>query len=331
MQLWLGLNPVVVLGFIYLLGLVAYAVLGGADFGGGILDLFLTGPRAAESRLAISEAMEPVWEANHVWLILLIVLTFVCFPPAFAAMMTAFFGIFHLVLLGIILRGAAFVFRNNAEGHSSLAWSRVFSIGSLMTPFLLGDALGALSSGAIRAQGTVYNVSYARAFFSPLSLLMGAMGVAIAAYVGAVFMTVESKGLAKDDFRQYGLIAGTVVALLSLMLLPALHGSFLWAKITAPAGVALMLTGIVLAIASGWALSGRKYHLARVLTVAEVAVIISQWAVAQWPYIIYPDFPAPTTGAIPTILFTLNAFPFGLLILIPSLIFLFVTFKRNQA
>src|SRR2546423_4023470 len=90
-----------------LAGVIAYAVLGGADFGGGIWDLFAAGPRAAQQRAAIAHAMGPVWEANHVWLIFVIVLLFTAFPPAFAALSIALFGPFHLVLVGIILRGAA--------------------------------------------------------------------------------------------------------------------------------------------------------------------------------------------------------------------------------
>ena len=140
-----------------LAALLAYAVLGGADFGGGVWDLLARGPRAAQQRTAIAEAMGPVWEANHVWLIFLIVLLFTCVPAAFAALSVAFFAPFHLVLLGIVLQGAAFVFR--AHGHAAagvpLAWGRVFGIASVITPFLLGASLGATSAGHVRAQAGV--------------------------------------------------------------------------------------------------------------------------------------------------------------------------------
>src|SRR5829696_109108 len=84
-----------------LVGMMAYAVLGGADFGGGIWDLFASGPRKDQQRAAIAHAMGPVWEANHVWLIFVIVLLFTAFPPAFAALSVGLFGVFHFVLFGI--------------------------------------------------------------------------------------------------------------------------------------------------------------------------------------------------------------------------------------
>src|SRR4028119_1031080 len=97
-----------------LAALVAYALLGGADFGGGVWDLLASGPRAAEQRRAISRAMGPVWEANHVWLIFLVVLLFACFPRAYAVLSVALFIPFHLALVGIVLRGAALGFRGHA-------------------------------------------------------------------------------------------------------------------------------------------------------------------------------------------------------------------------
>src|SRR5262245_35425571 len=100
-----------------LMGVVAYGVLGGADFGGGIWDFFASGPRRDEQRRAIASAMGPVWEANHVWLIFVVVLVFTAFPPAFAALSEGLFGIFHFVLVGITLRGAAFVFRGPQVGE----------------------------------------------------------------------------------------------------------------------------------------------------------------------------------------------------------------------
>ena len=93
-------------------GVMAYALLGGADFGGGVWDLFAGGQRKREQRLAIQRAMGPVWEANHVWLVFVIVVLFTCFPRGYAALSIALFLPFHLALAGIMLRGAAFVFRS---------------------------------------------------------------------------------------------------------------------------------------------------------------------------------------------------------------------------
>src|SRR5437016_6135116 len=127
----------------------AYAVLGGADFGGGVWDLLALGPRKARQRELIAEAIGPVWEANHVWLILAIVLLFTCFPPAFARLGTRLHIPLSLVLIGIVLRGSAFTFWRYGADEEQRNWGKVFAIASLMTPLLLGTTAGAIASGAV--------------------------------------------------------------------------------------------------------------------------------------------------------------------------------------
>ena len=127
---------------------VAYAVLAGADFGGGVWDLFARGPRARDQRQAVSRAMGPVWEANHVWLIFLITGLFTAFPPAFVALAIGLYVPFSLVLLGIVLRGSAFAFRAHASGgNARQRWGLAFGIASIITPFLLGACAGAVAIG----------------------------------------------------------------------------------------------------------------------------------------------------------------------------------------
>src|SRR5882672_2731226 len=129
--------------------LILYALLGGADYGGGVWDLFAFGKRAPQQRALIAKAIGPVWEANHVWLILVIVILFTAFPPAFAAISTALHIPLTLLLLGIVLRGTTFTFRSyDVQRRCSL----VFSIASVITPILLGITLGAISSGTIRVE-----------------------------------------------------------------------------------------------------------------------------------------------------------------------------------
>jgi cytochrome bd ubiquinol oxidase subunit II len=139
-----------------LAGLMAYAVLGGADFGGGVWDLFATGPRRHAQRQAMALAMGPVWEANHVWLIFVIVVLFTCFPYGYAPLGIALFVPFHLALAGIMLRGAAFVFRAYARSARGTTgdppaswWGTVFGIASLISPFLLGLAFGVVTGGGV--------------------------------------------------------------------------------------------------------------------------------------------------------------------------------------
>ncbi|HEY3364911.1 MAG TPA: cytochrome d ubiquinol oxidase subunit II [Symbiobacteriaceae bacterium] len=342
MQLWYGLDPVMAIGAAMLLAITAYAVLGGADFGGGIWDLLATGPRASLQRQAIARAMGPVWEANHVWLIFVLVILFTAFPVAFGALSIALFGLFHAALAGIVLRGAAFVFRANTAADSAgwRTWASVFGAASIITPFLLGTALGAVSSGGIRLAGgaTVgslaagVSVNPAQAWFSPVSLGIGALTLALMAYLAAVFLTVETEGAVQEDFRVRALGAGVAVALLAAALLPltANLSPLLWQHLSRPQSAPPMLAGALLAAFSAWAVGTRRYKLARGAAVAEVVIVLWGWAFAQWPYLIYPDVTVyQSAAALPTIKFVLDALPFGFALLIPSLWFLFAVFKGH--
>lgn len=318
---WFGLPPEVAVGLVMLLVLTMYAVFAGADFGGGMLDLVSFGPRRREQQGAISQAMGPVWEANHVWLIFLLVILFTAFPRAFEALSIRFFWPFHLVLFGIVLRGAAFVFRANADVTSFqwTAWARIFGIASAITPFLLGAALGAVSTG-----GGVLN---------PVSLGIGALTLAACGYLAAVFLTVETDGDLQEDFRFHALGAGATVAVFAALLLPLIRGAspLLWSHLAQPSSVPPMIAGAALAAASFWAVGARRYRTARVLAVGEVVIVLWGWAFGQWPYIIYPDYTVYNAAAPgPAIRFLLNTLPFGLGLLIPSLILLFVVFKGRR-
>ena len=130
-------------------GLVVYALTGGADFGGGVWDLLARGPRAGAQRKLIEKAIAPVWEANHVWLIFVVVLLFSGFPTAFSALSIALHIPITLMLLGIIFRGSAFVFRQYGGGDTT-AWQRTFAVASAVTPVFLGVIVGAITTGRIR-------------------------------------------------------------------------------------------------------------------------------------------------------------------------------------
>ena len=129
-------------------GLAVYAISGGADFGGGVWDLLARGPRAAEQRRLIERALAPVWEANHVWLIFVVVVLFSAFPPAFAALGIRFHWPLTAALVGIVLRGSAFMFRSYGGAP---AWGRVFAVASAATPFFLGVVLAAISGASSSA------------------------------------------------------------------------------------------------------------------------------------------------------------------------------------
>jgi cytochrome bd ubiquinol oxidase subunit II len=323
--------------FVGLAGLAAYAVLAGADFGGGVWDLLAHGPRAGAQRSAIAEAIGPVWEANHVWLIFVIVLLFTAFPAAFAALSIAFFVPFHLVLIGIVLRGAGFIFR--AHGARAVEvpsrWGSAFGAASAMTPFLLGSCLGAVSTGRIRImEGQVLADPFGP-WLGPFALVCGALGLAVCAYLAAVYLTLETDGELRADFRRRALLCWLVAGAISVGVLGLAYAEAprLWEALVTLRAAPVLGSALVLAVLSGISLLWGHYRIARVIAAGQVVLLLAGWALAQWPYLIYPDLTlhdaAAPQATLRALLITL---PFGLGLVLPSLWFLFAVFKgRNPA
>jgi cytochrome d ubiquinol oxidase subunit II len=346
--------------FVILVAVCAYGVLAGADFGGGVWDLFARGPRKMEQRAAIARAMAPVWEANHVWLIFVIVLLFTALPGAFALLVTALFIPFHLALIGIVLRGAAFVFRAHAPrardgavgpgaGAAGAAevtrFARhtgvVFGVASTVTPLLLGMALGSVSAGRIEGElpgidSGMGALAISLAWLSPIALFTGLLALALCAYVAAVFLAWEcqargERGLT-EDFRDRALYTGGVVVALSVCVIPLLaheapslaRSLFTWRALP------VVLTGGVAALVAGFALLRRHMHLARIATVVQIAALLGGWGLAQYPYVLYPSLTLAQAAAPDTTLrFLLVSMPFAALLLGPSLWLLFRVFKQR--
>src|SRR5688572_28288191 len=208
-------------GAILLLGVLLYALLGGADFGGGVWDLLAGGPRAAEQRQVIAHAIGPIWEANHVWLIFVIVLVFTVFPLVFAALSIALYIPLSLALLGIVFRGAVFIFRTPARNVDTgvAAWDRVFAVASTATPVLVGLAAGAVASGQIRVVDGNLVSDLWRTWLAPFPFAVGLLGLATCAYLAAVYLTLETKGVLQEDFRLRALGAGVAFAVLAAVVL----------------------------------------------------------------------------------------------------------------
>lgn len=316
--------------------LVLYALLGGADYGGGVWDLFAFGRRAREQRALIADAIGPVWEANHVWLILVIVILFTAFPPAFAAIATALHIPLTLLLIGIVLRGTAFTFRTYDVQRDDVQrrWSLVFSIASSITPILLGTTLGAIASGTIRVENGFAASGYFSSWLAPFPLAVGFFALALFAFLAAVYLTVEAEaGELQEDFRLRALAAGLVVGLLALTV-------FVLAKTGAPtvrAGIsrtwwALGLHFFTAIFATGAfvTLWTRRYRVARVCAAAQVTLILLGWAFAQFPHLVEPDITI-TSAAAPQITLQLlfGALAAGAILLFPSYYYLFRIFKAE--
>jgi cytochrome bd ubiquinol oxidase subunit II len=321
-----------------LVALVLYAVLGGADYGGGVWDLLASGPRAGEQRRLIEGAIGPVWEANHVWLIFMIVLLFTAFPHAFAALSTALHIPLTLMLLGIVLRGTSFTFRqyHRQDDPVQQRWGRLFAISSVFTPVMLGICIGAISTGSIRVQDGTVTSGFLRPWLGLFPFAVGLFAVALFAFLAAVYLTVEATDEAlREDFRRRALAAAVATGALALTV-------YLLSYETAPlVRVGLthrpwswplhIITGLF-ALGTIGALWRRRFQLARVLAVGQIGLILGGWALSLYPFLVPPDISIIQAAAPLSVLRpVLWGTALGLLILAPSFLYLFRVFKGGPA
>ena len=318
------------------LGLIAYAVLGGADFGAGIWNLFAVGPQAKRQTQLINKALGPVWEANHVWLIFLIVGLFSVFPSAFAILSIALFIPLTIALLGIVLRGSAFIFRTYAidtTAPTTTWWSRVFSTASLVTPFFLGAAAAAVASGKIAATNGNVQADPGAAWTTPFALTIGAMAISLCATIAAVYLSVEAHNdhdeTLAEMYRLRALIAGAITAVLGALglLLSPSEAPILWQGLLTralPVVIATMLIGL----ATAAALFYRRYSLARILIILETAFLLGSWGLSQYPYIIPPHVTIENAANDPNVIvILLISIGIGMVLILPALYYLFSVFK----
>ncbi len=318
------------------LALITYAVLGGADFGAGIWDLFAVGKERHRQRDLINHAIGPVWEANHVWLIFLIVGLFNVFPSAFATLTVALFIPLTIVLIGIVLRGAAFIFRTyelDANNNLTEIWSRVFSSSSLITPFFLGTSAAAVASGGLTDASGQAQTNFGSAWLSPFALAIGAMAVTLCATLAAIYLTLEASRANETDladvYRQRALVVGACTAVLGALglLLSRLAAPELWQGLldrAIPVVVATMLIGL----AAAALLYLKHYQAARIMIVLETAFLLGSWGLSQYPYVIPPHITIGNAANDPSVITALViCMLVGMALLIPSLYYLFFVFK----
>ena len=321
-----------------MVSLTFYALLGGADFGGGVWDLLASGPRKREQRELIAEAIGPIWEANHVWLILVVVLLFTTFPPAFAEISTALHIPLTLLLIGIVLRGSAFTFRSYDKRTDDVQrnWGRVFSMTSLITPILLGLTVGAISSGEIRNDYTDFIRAFISPWLAPFPIAVGFFALALFAFLAAVYLSVEADNDAlQEDFRLRALASAAIVGIMALVV-------FLLAGNGAPM-IRLQLSRswwtwplqIATAIFAGAAIYGlwkRKFRMARHCAAAQVTLILWGWGAAQYPNLVAPHVTIYNSAA-PAVTLRLVSWALlaGSILLFPSFYYLFRVFKWSSS
>ncbi|HXY30010.1 MAG TPA: cytochrome d ubiquinol oxidase subunit II [Gemmatimonadaceae bacterium] len=320
-----------------ILALNVYVLLGGADFGGGVWDLLASGERRSRQRELIAHAIGPIWEANNVWLIVVVVLLFSCFPLAFSRLAISLHVPLSLMLIGIVLRGSAFTFRSYGmeDDAAQARWGRVFAIASTATPVLLGICLGAVATGRLPS---VWNGGFVRTFVQPwltaFGVGVGLLALALFSFLAAVYLTVEAPDDAlRDDFRRRALWAAVALfaTAFGTLFLSLRTAPLMWRGLVAsPFALALQIATAVAALTAIGALWTRRYRLARGAAVAQVSLILWGWALSQYPYMIPPTLTVAGAAAPErTLALVLGVLAIGALVLLPSLSYLFRIFKAG--
>ena len=315
-------------------GVTLYAIFGGADFGAGVWDLLAgSGERADRVRAQIDRSIGPVWEANHVWLIFVLVVLWTAFPSAFSAIMTTLYIPLSLAALGIVLRGSGFAFRHALPGPIQGPATRVFGVASLLTPFFMGTVVGAIASGEVPAAGDGDPTGSWSGF---LPLVTGALFVLVTAYTAAVFLVRDSGAAGDSDLRDYfarrALIVAVVAGVGAVIGVIALRqdARFIYDGLTSWPGIALViLSGICGLAALGLLVTGRNRGL-RVAAVGAGVTMIWGYFAAAFPYMLPTSLTiSDAAGASATLTEVIVVFGIAAVTCVPALILLYALSQKS--
>jgi cytochrome bd ubiquinol oxidase subunit II len=322
-------------------GATLYALFGGADFGGGFWDLVAGGAERGERpRALIQRSLTPVWEANHVWLIFILVVLWTAFPPAFSAVMTTLYVPLALAALGIVLRGCGFAFRKSIEGLSGRrAAGATFAISSLLTPFFMGAVVGAIASGNVPADGDGPPFS---SWLQPLPLLTGAIFVASSAYLAAVFLIGDARHSGDAEMQRYfarrALVAALVAGVTAALGLVELHAEtrYVFDRLVSeglPLVIVSALCGagvLAVLLATVRSADPARSRLLRPLAAGAVVAVIWGWGVAQFPYLLPTSLKISQSAAPPDTLATvIVVFIAAAILVLPALGLLYWLSQRE--
>jgi cytochrome bd ubiquinol oxidase subunit II len=320
---------------ILFVGVTIYAVFAGADFGAGLWSLLAgNGERGRRPRELVDWALGPVWEANHVWLIYVVVVLWTGFPTAFEAIFSTLFIPLSLAALGIVLRGSGFAFQHTAHRARGRAWAvTLFGLASVLTPFFMGTVVGAIAGGRVpvgNAEGD--SVS---SWLNPLSFSIGALFVATGSYLAAVFLVSDARRAGSPDLEHYfakrALIAAIVAGALAAVTLIPLHSDaeYVFNRLTSQA-IPLVVLSLACGVGVLVLLHRGARRGARPLAVGAVVAVICGWAVAQYPYVL-PEKLTISEAAAPSATLTslLIVFVIAVVVVLPSLGLLYTLAQRN--
>jgi cytochrome bd ubiquinol oxidase subunit II len=317
--------------------LVLYVLLAGADYGAGFWDLLAFGPLKEEQKGLIADAISPIWEANHVWLIFIFVLLFAGFPRAFGAIMIALYVPISLMLLGIVLRGASFVFRAYSTVNSDLqrTYAYLFSASSSFTPIFAGMVLASLSDDRVVVVHDESLSGYVFNWLNPFSLAVGLFTLALCAYLAATYLTVEAPSPElRQAFRHRALAAGSISGVLAVEVFilanryaDGLRAALVHNRLALFAEAVAMISLLV----GLTVLSKDHVRFARLMVALFAASIVTSWVAAQYPYLARPDMTvfnsAQSENVVRDVLYASIA---GAVILFPSLALLLYVFKDQR-
>jgi cytochrome d ubiquinol oxidase subunit II len=316
-------------------GVLAYAVLGGADYGAGFWDLTAGGAeRGRRPRHLVDESLAPVWEANHVWLIFCLVMLWTAFPPAFAAIMTTLYIPLGLAALGIVARGSGFAFRKVfVQTEQQRVAGAAFAASSVLAPFFLGTVAGGIASGRVPTTGLGDPIS---SWVNPTSLLGGVLAVLVCAFVAAVFLTAEARRRDEEEletwFRRRAQVTAVVtgvVALAGIAILRADAPRLFDELVTR--GLVLVVVSAACGLAALALLRRAAPRQVQGLAVAAVAAVIAGWGVAQYPYLLGTHLSIGAAAAPTATLWALTVVAAAaVLIVVPSMGLLFVLAQRGR-
>jgi cytochrome bd ubiquinol oxidase subunit II len=319
--------PTVVAAALFV-GVLAYGVLGGADFGSGFYDLTAGGrSRGGPLRTLVDHSIGPVWEANHVWLIYVLVMWWTGFPTAFAAAMSTLFVPLLLALLGIVLRGASFAFRKFAPTmRQAQLFGAIFASSSVITPFFFGTVAGAIASGRVPAtgQGDLWS-----SWLNPTSLFGGLIAVGTCAFLAGTFLTADAVRTRQHDLSEHlrartllvGVVTGAVVF---TALVPLTRDApTLSAGLTGRAAPLVVISALA-GVATLLLLLGRRPSAARFTAVAAVGAVLAGWGTAQYPWMLVDHTTIDAAAGAPaTLRALLVAVALAGVIVLPALFYLF--------
>ncbi|HST38349.1 MAG TPA: cytochrome d ubiquinol oxidase subunit II [Conexibacter sp.] len=319
-----------------LVALALYVVLAGADFGAGFWQLVAgRGPRAARIREHAHESMAPVWEANHVWLIFLLVVMWTCYPEAFASIASTLSIPLFIAALGIVFRGAAYALRAGTSRARELrVIDSVFAVASILTPFALGTVVGGIASGRVpvgNAAGDPWS-----SWLNPTSVTIGLLAVALSAYLAAVYLAADAAR--HDDaemeqaFRLRALVTGLVAGGMAAGGLVVLRDDTraLFDDLVSGAGLAAVIVSALAGLGTLLLVRARRYEWSRYSAAVAVAAIVGGWAIAQSPTLLPGLTVEQAAASDDTLIAVVVATLAGAVVLLPSLGLLFTLTLRGS-